>query len=254
MKTIYKIARTELQTLFYSPIAWLILVIFTFQASMAFTNGLAGNVRSQELGYGLYNVTMGVFAGWRGMFIAMQQYLYLYIPLLTMGLMSREFSSGSIKLLYSSPITSTQIVLGKYLSMMLYGLIMLAIVTVYVVFYMFVLKDFDYPVAITGLIGIYLIMCLYSAVGLFVSCLTSYQVVAAIGTFAALTILQVIGGVLQGVDFKGGGAAGALPPLHHGGQPGPVSPGAGAIPDHVPGDLLPPVRAGGMDRGGRAGI
>ena len=55
--------------------------------------------------------------------------------------------------------------------------------------------------AITGLIGIYLIMCLYSAVGLFVSCLTSYQVVAAIGTFAALTILQVIGGVLQGVDF-----------------------------------------------------
>lgn len=37
--------------------------------------------------------------------------------------------------------------------------------------------------------------------GLFVSCLTSYQVVAAIGTFAALTILQVIGGVLQGVDF-----------------------------------------------------
>ena len=62
---------------------------------------------------------------------------------------------------------------------MLYGLIMLAIVTVYVVFYMCVLKDFDYPVAITGLIGIYLIMCLYSAVGLFVSCLTSYQVVAA---------------------------------------------------------------------------
>ena len=89
MKTIYKIARTELQTLFYSPVAWLILVIFTFQASMVFTNGLAGNVRSQELGYGLYNVTMGVFAGWRGMFTAMQQYLYLYIPLLTMGLMSR---------------------------------------------------------------------------------------------------------------------------------------------------------------------
>ena len=53
-------------------------------------------------------------------------------------------------------------------------------------FYMFVLKDFDYPVAITGLIGIYLIMCLYSAVGLFVSCLTSYQVVAAIGTFCGV--------------------------------------------------------------------
>lgn len=37
-------------------------------------------------------------------------------------------------------------------------------------------------------------------------------------------------------------------------NPGLSPPGAGAIPDHVPGDLLPPVRAGGMDRGGRAGI
>ena len=138
MKTIYKIARTELQTLFYSPIAWLILVIFTFQASMAFTNGLAGNVRSQELGYGLYNVTMGVFAGWRGMFIAMQQYLYLYIPLLTMGLMSRELSSGSIKLLYSSPVTNTQIILGKYLSMLVYGLVLIGIICVYVIYSAFV--------------------------------------------------------------------------------------------------------------------
>ena len=134
MKTIYKIARTELQTLFYSPVAWLILVIFTFQASMVFTNGLAGNVRSQELGYGLYNVTMGVFAGWRGMFTAMQQYLYLYIPLLTMGLMSRELSSGSIKLLYSSPVTNTQIILGKYLSMMIYNLVLMCIFAVYLLF------------------------------------------------------------------------------------------------------------------------
>ena len=31
MKKIFKIAKMELQTLFYSPIAWLILVIFAFQ-------------------------------------------------------------------------------------------------------------------------------------------------------------------------------------------------------------------------------
>ena len=67
---------------------------------------------------------MNVFAGWRGMFTAMQQYLYLYIPLLTMGLMSRELNSGSIKLLYSSPVTNTQIILGKYLSMMIYNLVL----------------------------------------------------------------------------------------------------------------------------------
>ena len=158
MKTIYKIAWTELQTLFYSPVAWLIIVIFAFQAAMTFVGSFSfgGVVESQALRYGngANMATFRIFSNpWGGLFPAIQGYLYLYIPLLTMGLMSREFSSGSIKLLYSSPITSTQIVLGKYLSMMFYGLIMLAIVTIYVVFYMFVLKDFDYPVAITGLIG-----------------------------------------------------------------------------------------------------
>ena len=46
------------------------------------------------------------------------------MPLLTMGLMSREFSSRSIKLLYSSPVTSSQIVMGKFLAMMAYGLVL----------------------------------------------------------------------------------------------------------------------------------
>ena len=84
-------------------------------------------VVEQAIGNRLWDVTEKVFSSYRGLLSQVQQYLYLYIPLLTMGLMSREFSSGSIKLLYSSPITSTQIVLGKFLSMMFYGLIMLAI-------------------------------------------------------------------------------------------------------------------------------
>ena len=195
MKTIYRIAKSELNSLFCSPIAWLVLVIFTFQMSMTFTDRIIWELKDfvinnrEKDGMTAYFLLTGFGTP---LFPGVLSYLYLYFPLLTMGLMSREFSSGSIKLLYSSPITSTQIVLGKYLSMMLYGLIMLAIVTVYVVFYMFVLKDFDYAVAITGLIGIYLIMCLYSAVGLFVSCLTSYQVVAAIGTFAALIFGEIL--------------------------------------------------------------
>ena len=38
MKTIYRIAKSELNSLFCSPIAWLVLVIFTFQMSMTFTD------------------------------------------------------------------------------------------------------------------------------------------------------------------------------------------------------------------------
>ncbi|MDE7373775.1 MAG: ABC transporter, partial [Odoribacter sp.] len=96
MKAIKRIALTELQTMFYSPIAWFILVIFTFQACMAFVNVFDDYVVAQELGRRVYNVTLGAFASpYDGIFTEMQSYLYLYIPLLTMGVMSRELSSGS---------------------------------------------------------------------------------------------------------------------------------------------------------------
>ena len=99
MKKIYKLALTELQTLFYSPVAWLILVIFLFQVGMTYCSILEPKVLGQELGRVQGNLTMSIFSGFRGLFEAIQRNLYFYVPLLTMGLMSREFGSGSIKLL-----------------------------------------------------------------------------------------------------------------------------------------------------------
>jgi ABC-2 type transport system permease protein len=127
--------------------------------------------------------------------------LFLYIPLLTMGLMSKEYSSGSIKLLLSAPITEKQIVLGKYFSMLIYGLLMLSIVVVYIIFGAFAIKDIDLPVLISGLFGIYLLFCLYSAIGLFLSCVTSYQIVAALGTLLVIIFFQVVSGLFQTVPF-----------------------------------------------------
>lgn len=201
MKTIYKIARTELQTLFYSPVAWLILVIFTFQASMAFTDMLGSYVRSQSLGYRLWSVTEGTFGGMRGLFTQMQQYLYLYIPLLTMSLMSRELSSGSIKLLYSSPVTNVQIILGKYLSMMIYGLVLAGILFIYMIFAACAVENADFPAMLSGLLGLYLLLCAYAAIGLFMSSVTSYQVVAAMGTLAMLAVLNYVKGMWQDIEF-----------------------------------------------------
>ena len=111
MKVIFKIAKSELSMLFYSPVAWLILVIFTFQSSMAFSNLFSDLVVDQAVGNRLWDVTEKVFSSFRGLLSQVQQYLYLYIPLLTMGLMSKERNNGSIKLLFSSPITNTQSIL-----------------------------------------------------------------------------------------------------------------------------------------------
>ena len=202
MKKIFRIAKTELQTLFYSPVAWLILIIFTFQVAMVFTGIFVEQVSTQEMGYGLYSVTYMTFTNtWNGVFMSVQQYLYLYVPLLTMSLMSREFGSGSIKLLYSSPVTNWQIILGKFLSMMLYGLVLMEVLLVFIIFGLCTVKDFDLPAALTGVLGLYLLLCAYAAIGLFMSSLTSYQVVAAILTLAMLGMLNYIKYWWQDLEF-----------------------------------------------------
>ena len=202
-KMIYNIARTELQMLFYSPVAWLILVVFGVQSGMLFADMMKGMVWTQEMGYPLSAVTYRVFADpmYGGVFARMQSFLYFYIPLLTMGLVSRELSSGSIRLLYSSPITNFQIIMGKYLSMMIYGAFMMGILLLAVICGWSTIKDFDWPMVFTGLLGLYLLICAYAAIGIFMSSLTSYQIVAAIGTFAVLMILSMIGGWWQEYDF-----------------------------------------------------
>ena len=202
MKMIYKIARTELQTLFYSPIAWLILIIFTIQSSIAFTNAIELVVNQQSLGFTVSDLSMRIFAHpHRGTFTLIQQYLYLYIPLLTMGLMSRELSSGSIKLLYSSPVTNTQIILGKYLSMVFYSLVISGMLMIFILFTGFTVENFDFTGVGAGLLGLFLLMCGYAAIGLFMSSLTSYQVVAAVGTLAVLAVLNAVGGMFQDISF-----------------------------------------------------
>lgn len=201
MKKIFKIALTELRTLFCSPVAWLILIVFTFQAAMAYMDMVFGFSRAQEMNGVVEDLTMNFFGGKNGLFSKMLDNLYLYIPLLTMGLMSRELSSGSIKLLYSSPVTNVQIILGKYLSMMIYGLILIAILSVFCIHASFIIKDFDTPVALAGLLGIYLLVCTYASIGLFMSSLTSYQVVAAIGTLATLSVLNFVGRFGRDIDL-----------------------------------------------------
>ena len=202
MRTIYKIAKTELQVLFYSPIAWMIIIIFTFQASMQFSVFFEGMIKYQSmLGRGFSGLTASTFSGVEGLFTKILFFLYLYIPLLTMGLMSREYSSGSIKLLYNSPITNTQIILGKYLSTMIYAFVLIVILFVFVVFAGMNIAHFDWGLCLSGLLGIYLLICVYAAIGLFMSSITSYQLVAALCTLSVLAILNYVRNLWQNIDF-----------------------------------------------------
>lgn len=201
MKTIYRIAKTELATMFYSPVAWVVLVIFSIQSSWKFFNTIERFEKAQKIGEDLGNLSQTVFSGFSGLYTEMQNYLYLYVPLLTMGLVSREINSGSIKLLLSSPIKIKDIVLGKYLAIAAYCLLFVGILGLQVVIAYFSIDNLDVKFALSGLIGLYLLVCTYAAIGLFMSCLTSYQVVAAISTLVVLAGLNFIGKLWQDIEY-----------------------------------------------------
>ena len=165
MKTILRLARLELSTLFYSPIAWLVWIVFGFQSGLGFTDKLKTYAGSQEMGSKLSFLTETIFGGPFGFFADIQRNVYLYIPLLTMGLMSRETSSGSIKLLLSSPVKIREIVLGKYLAMMGYCMLLVLTLGLFALTGVFSIKAFDWQFVVSGLTGIYLLICAYSAIG-----------------------------------------------------------------------------------------
>jgi ABC-2 type transport system permease protein len=210
MKMIYKIAKTELRNLFYSPVAWFLAVAFFVQCAYFYTNVLYGTAKLQELllnnnpkfkDFGIVSQTMRIFLNTNGIFSNALQNLYLFVPLLSMGLISREINNGTIKLLYSSPVKLRQIVLGKYLAIMMYNLLLLAIIGVFMVSGAFNIKSVDYGMLLSASLGFYLLVCAYAAIGLFMSSLTTYQIVSAIGSFIIIFILSRIGGLWQKIDF-----------------------------------------------------
>lgn len=191
-----RIAKIELNTMFYSPVAWLLLLVFAVQVGYSFVEVLGGILDSADLGRTSWSVSQQVFGkSMSSILPGIQRYIYLYIPLVTMGLMSREYASGSIKLLYSSPIKNSSIILGKFLSMVVYGGVLIGIIAMFSVFTHIFTPHFDYKIVVVALLGLYLLILAYSAIGIFFSSLTKYQVVAAIGTLAALAFLNNVSSI-----------------------------------------------------------
>ncbi|WP_431292742.1 Gldg family protein [Pedobacter sp. P26] len=199
MKKIIQIARLELSLLFYSPIAWLLLIILFVQVSLSFTGAMPNLERAKSIPF----LTSILFTDDQkiGVIARILDSLYLYIPLITMGIISREISSGSIKLLYSSPVKLSYVVYGKFAAMLIYNLIIIGVLSLFVLGVAFMIPHFDYPHILVALLATYLLINAYAAIGIFVSALTSYQAVAAISTFVVLAFMNYIGTVGQDMDF-----------------------------------------------------
>lgn len=193
IKSITRIAKVELYTMFYSPVAWLLLIVFAFQVGSHISESMDYTLHSLDLGRPTSNLSDVIISSWNGIYNKIVNYLYLYIPLLTMGVMSREYSSGSIKLLYSSPVSNFSIIMGKFCAMVVYGFAIMLIILANLIYINGAVENFEIVWALCGLLGVLLLFITYVSIGLFVSSLTQYQVVAAVGTLALLSLFTMVG-------------------------------------------------------------
>lgn len=204
MKRTLHIARNEIHSLYYSPLAWVFMVIMMLLTAGSYISTFEAHLKYwQTGGYSLLPRGSGAFTGvMTGYFsVGVIENLYLYFPLITMAVFSREIGSGTIKLLYSSPIRIREIVLGKFLGLLVVLLVYLVIVLLPVIAYCMVLNDPDYGQVVASYAGFFLLLCAIAAIGLFISSLSSYQIVAAIITFVVLTFFKRAGWYWQEVDW-----------------------------------------------------
>ncbi len=199
MKTL-DIAVKEFRSFFFSPIAWLLLAVFVIQVSKPYLDMLAITLVFDSQGYEGYPFTPRIFTPMQyGPLAQLSAALIVFVPLLTMGLLSREYSNGSIRLLLSSPVATWKVILGKYLSVVLVLVVMCSFLYLLAAMTGYFLPHLDYGLVTAGILGIFLLGAAYGAVGLFMSSLTAHQFVAAVGTMALLTLLTFADGMGQRV-------------------------------------------------------
>ncbi|HEU5118384.1 MAG TPA: ABC transporter permease subunit, partial [Isosphaeraceae bacterium] len=109
------------------------------------------------------------------------------IPALTMRLLAEERRSGTIEGMLTTPITEAELVIAKWLAGVVMFLALLLPFAIYLPFLRyFGHYQFDVGPVITLGIGLTTMGMMFVAIGLLFSAMTRHQVLAAIGTFAAL--------------------------------------------------------------------
>jgi ABC-2 type transport system permease protein len=169
------IARRELSSFFFSPIAYVAMFLFLIVAGYWFRQ----------------DFQPGQPAGLRVTFECMVWLLVLSLPMLCMGLLAQEWASGTIETMMTAPVSETDLVVGKFLGSYLFFLVLLAPTLLFPVMLSIYSRPDVGPIA-TGYLGLILVGGLFIAVALFCSALTKSQVVAAVAAFGILCLVTVL--------------------------------------------------------------
>lgn len=193
MKNVLTICGKELKSYFASPIAWLLLTMFSVIFGFFFWNAVG------------YFVQMGLQSQMTGRSFPMDMNemiirpllmnvsvigLFL-IPMITMRLFAEEKRSGTMELLLTSPLHDIEIILGKWLAaLLLYGSMLL--ITAFNFVFLFTYGKPDWKPMVVAYLGLLLQAGGLLAVGAFISTLTRNQIIAGGLTFGACLLLWVL--------------------------------------------------------------
>ena len=197
---IWLLARREFGGLFATPFAWLVLAGFQFVTAWIFLGQLDGYLQLQpRLGAlpsapGVTDLVVAPLLG------SAAGILLFVTPLLTMQAVSGERQRGSLELLLAAPLARHEIVLGKYLGLLLFTGLLLAMLAA-MPLSLLAGGPLDAGKLAAGMVGLLLLSAASVAVGLLASTLTRSPAMAAFGGFALLLLLWLI---------DSGGATGGL--------------------------------------------
>ncbi len=175
MRKLWAVYVREVEAYFLSPAAYAFMGVFLLLTGWFFTAGL---FVSQ------YVEMSTVFAN--------MTFIFIFIaPLLTMRLLADERRTGTDELLLTAPLTTWQVVIGKYLASLTVYLALLVATSAYPI----LLQRYGFPdwtAIATGYVGAFLVGAAYLSVGVLASGMTSSQMVAGLLGFGFLLLSLVV--------------------------------------------------------------
>jgi ABC-2 type transport system permease protein len=188
---IFTIAGRELRSLFLSPLAWAILGVVQFIYAYLFLSqidtflALQSRLATLEGAPGVVDIVVAP------VFNTAAFLLLLITPLITMRVLSEERRNRTLSLLFSAPISMTEIIVGKYLGVLSFILVLIGMLAL-MPLSLLVGTDLDLGKLAAGLLGLTLVVSAFTAIGIFMSSLTEQPTVAAITTFGLLLLLWIL--------------------------------------------------------------
>jgi ABC-2 type transport system permease protein len=184
---ILTIAHKELKSLFTSSLAWILLALTQLILAWIFLGHLDAFLKIQPQLIQLANPPGLTEIIITPLFATAAMVLLMATPPFTMRLIAEERNNHTMTFLISAPISMTDIVIGKFLGIMIFFSAIIALVITLSIS-LLAGGTLDFGLLLSNVVGLFLITACFASLGLYISCLTAQPAIAAAGTLGALLI------------------------------------------------------------------